>query len=91
MKFSRYASKDGVVFYIALRLKVGVAALIFIFAMLYYLPEGDHLMAESRLRTIAIDFAVQILNLVRFLRLFIVLSHKSHLLLSRDGRQLKYL
>ena len=36
--------------------------------MLYYLPEGDHLMAESKLRTLSIDFAVQILNLVRFLK-----------------------
>ena len=44
------------------------AALIFLFAVIYYFTEGDHLMAESKLRTLSIDFAVQILNLVKFLK-----------------------
>jgi hypothetical protein len=38
------------------------AALIFSFAMMYKLPKGDHLMADSKLRTLSIDFAVQILD-----------------------------
>ena len=52
----------------ALRLNGGVAALIFSFAVIYYFTEGDHLMAESKLRTLSIDFSVQILNLVKFLK-----------------------
>ena len=42
--------------------------MIFSFAVIYYFAEGDHLMAESKLRTLSIDFAVQILNLVKFLK-----------------------
>ena len=44
------------------------AALNFILPMVYYLQKGDYLMAESKLRTLSIDFAVQILNLVKFLK-----------------------
>ena len=40
----------------------------FVSPMLYYFPKGDNLMAESRLRILSIDFAVQILNLVKFLK-----------------------
>ena len=52
----------------ALRLNGGVAALIFPLAVIYYFAEGDYTMTESRLRTLAVDFAVQILNLVKFLK-----------------------
>ena len=52
----------------ALRLHGGVAALIFSFSVIYYFTEGDNLMAESKLRTLSIDFAVQILNLVKLLK-----------------------
>ena len=38
------------------------AALIFPFAVIYYFLEGDYTMAESKLRTLSIDFAVQILD-----------------------------
>ena len=38
------------------------AALIFCFAVIYYFSEGDNLMAESKLRTLSVDFAVQILS-----------------------------
>ena len=44
------------------------AALIFSFAVIYYSLKGDNLMAESKLRALSIDFAVQILNLVKFLK-----------------------
>ena len=49
-------------------LKRRQAALIFLLAMLYYFPKGYYLMAESKLRTLSIDFTVQILNLVKFLK-----------------------
>ena len=42
--------------------------MIFLFAVLYLPLKGDHLMAESKLRTLSVDFAVQILNLVKFLK-----------------------
>ena len=61
------ASADGAVFFTALRLYCRVA-LIFPLAMIYYFAKGDYTMAESKLRTLAIDFAVQILNLVKFLK-----------------------
>ena len=44
------------------------AALIFSLAVIYYFAEGDYTMAESKLRTLSIDFAVQILNLVKALK-----------------------
>ena len=49
-------------------LKRRQAALIFPLAVIYYFAEGDYTMAESKLRTLSIDFAVQILNLVKFLK-----------------------
>ena len=52
----------------ALRLHGDDAALNFILPMVYYLQKGELLMAESRLRTLSIDFAVHILNLVKFLK-----------------------
>ena len=55
-------------FFTALRLHGGVAALIFPLAVIYYFAEGDYTMAESKLRTLSIDFALQILNLVKFLK-----------------------
>ena len=52
----------------ARRLHGGNAALIFSLAVIYYFAEGDYTMAESKLRILSIDFAVQILNLVKFLK-----------------------
>ena len=52
----------------ALRLHGGAAALIFSFAMPYYFPKEIIIMAESKLRTLSVDFAVQILNLVKVLK-----------------------
>ena len=52
----------------ALRLHGGAAALIFSFAMPYYFPKEIIIMAESKLRTLSVDFAVQILNLVKALK-----------------------
>ena len=49
-------------------LKRRQAALIFSFAVICYFTEGELLMAESKLRTLSIDFAIQILNLVKFLK-----------------------
>ena len=43
-----------------LRLSGSVAALYFSSAMLYHFLKGDYLMAESKLRTLLVDFAVQI-------------------------------
>ena len=49
-------------------------ALNFTFAVIYYFTlltlqkEIIHLMAESKLRALSVDFAVQILNLVKFLK-----------------------
>ena len=60
-------SKDGVVF--LLRFAYTAASrLDFFFCGDILTPKGDHLMAESKLRTLSIDFAVQILNLVKFLK-----------------------
>jgi hypothetical protein len=38
------------------------AAIFFAKKWLTKLPKGDHLMADSKLRTLSIDFAVQILD-----------------------------
>ena len=61
------ASKDGVTFIQRFAYTAALPPWFFLFAEIYYFTEGDHLMAESKLRTLAIDFAVQILNLVKFL------------------------
>ena len=42
--------------------------MIFSLAVIYYFAEGDYTMAESKLRALSVDFAVQILNLVKFLK-----------------------
>ena len=42
--------------------------MIFSFAVICYFTEGELLRAESKLRTLSLDFAVQILNLVKFLK-----------------------
>ena len=49
-------------------LKGWQAALIFSFAVIYYFTEGDYTMAESKLRTLSVDFAVHILSLVKYLK-----------------------
>ena len=61
-------SADGCVSFYCASLTRRQAALIFCFAVIYYFSEGDNLMAESKLRTLSVDFAVQILNLVKFLK-----------------------
>ena len=68
MKFSPFRSIDSVSFFTALRLHGGIAALIFPLAEIYYFAGGDYTMAESKLRALSVDFAVQILNLVKVLK-----------------------
>ena len=77
VKFSRFllrqgcggqaASKDGVTF-IQRFAYTAASRLEFSFCDAIFTLEGDHLMAESKLRTLSVDFAVQILNLVKFLK-----------------------
>ena len=50
--------------------------MIFSFAVIYYFTEENYLMAESKLRTLSVDFAVHILNLVKFGELFGVSARK---------------